>query len=202
MLLQHWRMACGASPTPSLITQEGTGYSTAPCPPTTASISVSPPQTTSYTVTSGPAGCSVSHTHTIEVEPLPSGAIQGPARICAGQAATLTTSGGVQGAHLRVHGDVHVLLGFHPFLAFLTLRQVIDAADDVVLGLAVEAAVLARDLEGFLHQLLGRAAQQLIRLVRLQAEGLVDFLISVIPRFFFFLGVRLIGVAGLLLTAQ
>ncbi|MBP9873277.1 MAG: hypothetical protein KBC60_04520, partial [Haliscomenobacter sp.] len=61
---------------------------------TTPSIQVSPGATTTYTVTSGLPGCAASKTHEVQVNPPPSGVVQGPASICPGQPATLTASGG------------------------------------------------------------------------------------------------------------
>lgn len=55
-------------------------------------LSVSPPTTTSYTVTGTEQGCSATATSTVTVNPAPTVTVNSPT-ICAGDAATLTASG-------------------------------------------------------------------------------------------------------------
>ena len=60
---------------------------------TTTSINVRPLQTTTYTVTArNDEGCEKTATFTLNVDPLPTPTITGPASICIGDALTLTAS--------------------------------------------------------------------------------------------------------------
>ncbi len=80
---------------------------------TTASISVNPLSTTSYTVTvTSAAGCTASISATVNVSPNPTPAISGDLNICAGESTTLTATGGA--SYLWSNGATTASINVNP----------------------------------------------------------------------------------------
>ncbi len=79
----------------TLIASGGTGFSWSNSLGSNAQVSVSPANTTTYTVTVTDANsCSATTSTTVTVNNVPTATISGPTTICAGLSATLTASGG------------------------------------------------------------------------------------------------------------